>query len=300
MGGTPAEAWVRRGALAAHPQLVAMTRGNWLENKSLEPWCRGRGASNLKRALAANDLIPSDDLGPNHSFKPAFMWDAAVTPLTQMPIAGVLWYQGESNAESEWRVAQHDSVLKTLVTDWRAQRKRPDLPFLFVQLPAMKRLHWPAFRASQQRVHDALPHTGMAVTLDLGHPTDVHPRDKKPVGERLALIAAKQVYGKSVVAFGPVVKSVSRDEDRLIVKFESADGLRTRDGKPPTGFEICDGKGEWYVANARIVDGLLVLNCGASKKNAAVRYGWMSFPEPRLNLINVAGLPAAPFSRDVD
>ena len=300
MGGTPAEAWVRRGALAAHPQLAAMTRGNWLENKSLEPWCRGRGASNLKRALAANDFIPGDDLGPNHSFKPAFMWDAAVTPLTQMPIAGVLWYQGESNAESEWRVAQHDSVLKTLVTDWRAQRKRPDLPFLFVQLPAMKRPHWPAFRASQQRVHDALPHTGMAVTIDLGHPTDVHPRDKKPVGERLALIAAKQVYGKTVVAFGPVVKSVSRDEDRLILKFESADGLRTRDGKAPTGFEIRDGKGEWHAVKARIVDGVLELNCGTSKKPAAVRYGWVSFPEPRLNLINVAGLPAAPFSRDVD
>ena len=164
----------------------------------------------------------------------------------------------------------------------------------------MKRPHWPAFRASQQRVHDALPHTGMAVTLDLGHPTDVHPRDKKPVGERLALIAANQVYGKTVVAFGPVVQSVTRNGDRLILKFESADGLRTRDGKPPTGFEIRNGKEEWHAVKARIVDGVLKLNCGTLKKTAAVRYGWVSFPEPRLNLINVVGLPAAPFSRDVD
>tara|TARA_B100000959_G_scaffold277122_1_gene333077 strand:- start:71 stop:1621 length:1551 start_codon:yes stop_codon:yes gene_type:complete len=300
MGGTPAEAWVRRGALASHPQLAAMTRGNWLNNKSLEPWCRGRGASNLKRASAANDFIPGDDLGPNHSFKPSFMWAAAVAPLAQMPIAGVLWYQGESNAESEWRVAQHDWVLKTLITDWRAQWMRPSLPFLFVQLPAMNRPHWPAFRASQQRVHDGMSHTGMAVTLDLGHSSDVHPRDKKPVGERLALIASKQVYGKSVVAFGPEVKSVSRNDDRLIVKFESADGLRTRNGKAPTGFEIRNGKEEWHTVNARIVDGVLELNCGTSIKPTAVRYGWVSFPEPRLNLINADGLPAAPFLRDVD
>ena len=105
---------------------------------------------------------------------------------------------------------------------------------------------------------------------------------------------------KTVVAFGPVVSSVSRDEDRLILKFESADGLRTRDGKAPTGFEIRDGTEEWHAVKARIIDGVLELNCGTSKKPAAVRYGWVSFPKPRLNLINAAGLPAAPFSRDVD
>ena len=299
IGGTPAEAWVRREALAAHPQLAVMLKGNWLENRSLEPWCRERGASNLKRALAANELIPGDDLGPNHSFKPAFMWDAAVAPFQLLPIAGVLWYQGESNAESEWRVKQHDVSFKTLVTDWRAQWNRPKLPFLFVQLPALKRPHWPAFRASQQRVHDALPHTGMAVTLDLGHPTNVHPREKQPVGERLALIAAKQVYVKSVVASGPVIDSVKRDGARLILKFHSANGLRTSDGKAPTGFELRAADGEWRSANAGIVGGEIELLSAEIKKPNAVRYGWIPFPEPRLNLMNSAGLPVAPFLRDV-
>jgi sialate O-acetylesterase len=299
IGGTPAEAWVRREALAAHPQLAAMVRGNWLENKSLEPWCRERGASNLKRALAANDFIPGDDLGPNHSFKPAFMWDAAVVSFRSLPIAGVLWYQGESNAESEWRVKQHDAVLKTLVTDWRAQWNRPKLPFLFVQLPALKRPHWPAFRASQQRAHNTLPHTGMAVTIDLGHSTNVHPRDKQPVGERLALIAAKQVYGKSVMASGPVIDSVKRDGARLAMEFHSANGLRTRDGKSPSGFELQTADGNWRPAKAQIVDGGIELFFGDVKKPSAVRYGWVPFPEPRLNLMNAAGLPAAPFSRNV-
>jgi sialate O-acetylesterase len=299
IGGTPAEAWVRREALAAHPQLAAMVRGNWMENKSLEPWCRERGASNLKRALAANDFIPGDDLGPNHSFKPAFMWDAAVGPFQPLPIAGVLWYQGESNAQSEWRVKQHDAVFKTLVTDWRAQWKSPKLPFLFVQLPAMKRPHWPAFRASQQRVHEAMPHTGMAVTIDLGHPTDVHPRDKKPVGERLALIAAKQVYGKRVRASGPVAESVLRSGNRLVVRFHFADGLKTRDGQPPTGFELRAADGRWVVATARLKNGAVELSTEGVENAKTVRYGWAPFPAPRLNLANAAMLPAAPFLREI-
>ena len=260
----------------------------------LEPWCRGRGAHNFRRALAAKEPIPGDDLGPNHPFKPSFLWDA-VASLTRFPVAGVLWYQGESNAESAWRVAQHDALIESLITDWRAQWNRPTLPFLFVQLPSMKRPHWSAFRASQQSSHDSLPHTGMAVTLDLGHPTDVHPRDKKPVGERLALIAEKEVYGQAVTASGPVVNTIRRKDDGVIVKFDSADGLKTRDGQAPSGFELLGHDGEWMPAEARIDGKSIRLKCRAAAKPTAVRYGWVPFPEPRLNLINAADLPASPF-----
>jgi len=299
-GGTPAEAWVRREALAAHPQLAAMVRGNWLTNKSLEPWCRERGGSNLKRALAANELIPGDDLGPNHSFKPAFMWDTAVAPFRPLPIAGVLWYQGESNAESEWRV-QHDAVLSTLITDWRAQWKRPDLPFLFVQLPAMKRPHWPAFRASQQRVQDAFPHTGMAVTIDLGHPTDVHPRGKQPVGERLARLALASVYGESPCGGGPRFESAERRGDSVMLRLaKGRHELRTSDEAPPTGFEVRDRKGRWISAEARIheADTVMVIS-PLGQAVEAVRYAWTPYPEPRINLVGDAGLLVAPFEAEL-
>ena len=301
IGGTPAEAWVRREALAAHPQLAAMVRGNWLTNKSLEPWCRERGSSNLKRALAAGDFIPGDDLGPNHSFKPAFMWDAAVAPFQLLPIAGVLWYQGESNAESEWRVKQHDAVLKTLVTDWRAQWKRPKLPFFFVQLPAMKRPHWPAFRASQQRVHDSLPHTGMAVTIDLGHPTNVHPREKQPVGERLERLAMAHVYGKPNRGRGPRFESAKQRGDLLVVRLANGHRrLRTLDELPPTGFEVRDGRGRWSRAEARIVVGdTLEVASPLGKAVTALRYAWVPYPEPTLNLMDETGLPVAPFETEL-
>ena len=301
IGGTPAEAWVRREALAAHPQLAAMVRGNWLTNKSLEPWCRERGSSNLKRALAAGDFIPGDDLGPNHSFKPAFMWDAAVAPFQLLPIAGVLWYQGESNAESEWRVKQHDAVLKTLVTDWRAQWKRPKLPFFFVQLPAMKRPHWPAFRASQQRVHDSLPHTGMAVTIDLGHPTNVHPREKQPVGERLERLAMAHVYGKPNRGRGPRFESAKQRGDLLVVRLANGHRrLRTLDELPPTGFEVREGRGRWSRAEARIVVGdTLEVASPLGKAVTALRYAWVPYPEPTLNLMDETGLPVAPFETEL-
>jgi len=301
IGGTPAEAWVRREALAAHPQLAAMVHGNWLTNKSLGPWCRERGASNLKRALATHESIPGDDLGPNHSFKPTFMWDAAVAPFAQMPIAGVLWYQGESNAQTEWRVAQHAAVFKTLVTDWRAQMKRPKLPFLFVQLPALKRPHWPAFRASQQRVHDALPHTGMAVTIDLGHPTNVHPRDKKPVGERLARLALAQVYGVEGVVGSPFFASAEMQNGKIILRLAKRGGrLRAGDNQAPNGFELRGRQGQWASAAARLVgDSRVELTPPLGQAVVAVRYAWVPYPEPKLNLVSETGLPVAPFETEL-
>ena len=100
IGGTPAEAWVRREALEQSLDHSSLVRGNWLEKELLGDWCRERGASNLAEAMAAGKYIPCDDIGPNHSFKPSFMWDAGVAPLVPFAVSGFIWYQGESNARS--------------------------------------------------------------------------------------------------------------------------------------------------------------------------------------------------------
>ena len=227
MGGTPAEAWVRRGALSAHPQLAAMTRGNWLENKSLEPWCRGRGASNLKRALAANYFIPGDDLGPNHSFKPAFMWDAAVAPLTQMPIAGVLWYQGESNAR---RAKEYEAIFPLLILDWRRQWQK-ELPYYFVQLANFRKPStdpgtpdsWAELQ-NAQRLTLSLPKTGMAVINDIGTTNNIHPPNKQDVGKRLSLWALAKLYGKKDIVYsGPIFdKADASGEKRDNIQYSAA------------------------------------------------------------------------------
>ena len=297
VGGSPAEAWIRTEALAAHPQLNKMAQGDWFENKSLEPWCIQRGKENLEQAIQKGLVIPRDELGYNHSFKPGFLWEAGMVPFVQFPIAGVIWYQGESNAESDWRVAQHEALLTLLIRDWREQFQIKNLPFLFVQLPGMKRSHWVAFRKSQQKVHDSVTNTGMAITIDLGNPDDVHPKRKQPVGERLARVALDRVYRKRIMSQGPILRSKRIRDAKLELRFGHAGkGLKTKNGSPPVGFELMDENGVWHSARAKIVRAnQIILSHPHVKNPMSVRYGWAPYPEPVLNLYNSADLPMAPF-----
>ena len=298
IGGTPAEAWVRREAMAAHPRLKSLVNGNWLKNELLGEWCRTRATTNLRRATQAGESIPGDDLGPNHSFKPCFMWDSAVAPLIPFPIRGVLWYQGESNAQQGWRVRQHRAIFESLVKDWRAQFGLGDFPFLYVQLPGMGRPNWPEFREQQRRFLDTLPNVGMAVTMDVGHPTDVHPKTKKPVGERLARWALATTYGqKDTVASGPLYRSMRIEGGKIVLEFDHVgSGLQTRDGLPLRHFEIASEDGAFQPAEACIENDTVVVTSELVARPEYVRYCWTAFPKPPVNFFNRDDLPASPFS----
>jgi sialate O-acetylesterase len=287
VGGTPIEAWIDRAALTeGFPELV---QGNWLDNAQVGAWCRGRARENLRAGAG-----PADDLGPAHPFKPGFQWAAGIAPLAPFPVKGVLWYQGESNAEEDWQIADHDRLFPLLVTSWRTAFGR-DLPFLFVQLPGLQRPHWPAFRESQRRSLDRLPGLGMAVTIDLGDPRDVHPADKQPVGERLARLALNQVYGRDLLPTGPLPRTLVQTGDECRVTFDHARGLVTRDGEAVLGFETRAAEGGFQPARARIEGEQVVLPGPVH----AVRYGWQPFPDPPLNLVNTDDLPASPFLLDM-
>ncbi len=296
IGGTPTEAWIRKEALAAHPRLNVLLHANWLDNPHTGEWCRERARSNLDRALKSGEAIPSDDLGPNHSFKPCFMWQSAVAPLVPFAIRGVIWYQGESNADSPERVRQHGELFPLLIRDWRLQWGQGDFSFLFAQLPGLNRPDWPAFRETQRRTLKTVPCTGMTVTIDLGHPTNVHPPNKQPVGERLALWALAQAYRRNIEFSGPLFRSIAPRGRELVVEFDYADGLATVDGKPPVGFEIAGADQEFVPATPGIVGRKLVLASPEVHAPFHARYGWTPFPDPPLNLVNDTGLPASPFS----
>ena len=305
IGGTPAEAWIRRQALAEDPHLAPLVEGNWLENPRLEPWCQRRAQSNLRRAREEGERIPSDDLGPNHSFKVGFMWEAGIKPLVPFAIRGVIWYQGESNAESAWRVAQHRSIFPRLVHDWRQQWGQGSFPFYFVQLPALGRPHWPQFREIQRQFLKQLPNVGMAIAIDVGHPANVHPAEKQPVGERLGRLALAGVYGQEIVASGPLLKAWSAVGTEATIEFEhEAKGLRTVDGQPPRGFQAAGKDGIFRTARARIVAAgngsrdSIRLTCEDCGSIEALRYGWMPYPDPPLNLVNSERLPASPFTTE--
>ena len=300
VGGTPTEAWLPRDALQQDPDLKGLVAGNWLDNKRLGEFCRTRGLQNLLPAIQAGEKIPGDEFGPNHSFKPGFMWDAAIEPLIPYAIRGTIWYQGESNAETSARVSEHSRLFPLLINQWRTRWGRGNFPFLFVQLPALKRPKWPEFRDAQRRVLGQLEQVGMAVILDTGHPSDVHPKLKKPVGERLAKWALGTTYGRSITHSGPLLDAVEREGNSLILGFtQVGDGLKSSDKKPLRHFEVCGSDGIFYPSTAKIIShNSIVVSSPNVAAPAEARYAWLPYPDPPVNLFNTADLPASPFSTE--
>ena len=198
------ETWIPTPVIAADPILRKMLP-DWLNNPHLPAWTNLRARQNLSAYFKNPDGPP-----PHHPFEPGFLFQAGIAPLGKLPIKGVIWYQGESNATQDGAnspaidPALNKHTFTTLIESWRRAFGNPELPFYFAQLPGLNR-RWPLFREMQLEVAKEVPGTGMAVTIDVGHPTNVHPSDKQPVGERLARLALADVYQKSVNGRSPRV-----------------------------------------------------------------------------------------------
>lgn len=300
VGGTPTEAWISSDALRSDKNSKGLVAGNWLDNHRLGEFCRTRGEQNLLNAIQTGEKIPGDQYGPNHSFKPGFMWDAGIKPLIPFGIRGVIWYQGESNAENLDRAKEHSQLFPLLINQWRKEWNQGEFPFLFVQLPALNRSAWPAFREGQRRTLSKVNNVGMAIAIDTGHRSDVHPKLKKPVGERLAKWALGTTYQlKQHRNFsGPLFESAKRRGRSLELNFiHVAEGLTSSDGKPIGHFEVCGEDGVFHNASAEIVGRSVIrLTSSDVAKPTEARYAWKAFPDPPVNLFNSVGLPAAPMT----
>lgn len=285
VGGSPTEAWVDRADLDAQfPQIMR----NWTNNDFVQPWVRERAALNMKKA--------ADMKLQRHPYDPCYLYESAIEPLQQFSIKGVLWYQGESNAQN---FTTHERLFKLLVEGWRRNWNDAELPFYYVQLSSMDRLPWQWFRDSQRRLQNELPHVAMAVSSDMGDSLNVHPTRKQPVGERLARIALHNLYDFSnVVPSGPAVKEASVVGDGIVrLTFDYADGLSTSDGKHPLTFEIAEEEGLYKPAEARIEGNTVVVMAEGVTHPRFVRYGWQPFT--RANLVNSAKLPASTFRIEI-
>ncbi|WP_186756546.1 sialate O-acetylesterase [Echinicola salinicaeni] len=232
-------------------------------------------------------------------FKPLGLYNAMIAPLQEFTAKGVLWYQGESNAGQPHK---YEDQMVSLIEGWRKSWGIPDLPFLFVQLPNFMAPtddphsgNWPELREAQRQTLK-VPHTGMAVTIDVGEANDIHPLDKKTVGERLALQAFKVAYGEKDGPFsGPALKQVKVKGSKIILRFnEIGKGIHTKDGKQLKGFAVA-GKGQKYQwVNAKIESKKVILDCSGIIQPNKVCYAWANNPT-EANLINERGLPASPF-----
>ena len=290
VGGSTTESWVERGTLEREfPNILT----DWLHGDYGQPWARGRAAQNIARAL--DKASPVYNPLTRHPYDPAYLFEAAIAPLGHLPVKGVVWYQGESNAHN---VEVHERLFRLLELSWRewfARRwqcefqKRPTLPFYVVQLSSLNRPSWPAFRDSQRRLADELTDTWLTVTTDVGDSLDVHYTTKRPVGERLALQALAHTYGHNVEAEGPRPTYVVHGQNHtLTIGFDHADGLAAT-----RGFEVAGADGLFHTATPTVDGNKVVLRCEGVEWPQTVRYNWQ--PVGCGDLHNAAALPASTF-----
>jgi len=222
---------------------------------------------------------------------PTILYNAMIAPLLPYAIAGVVWYQGESNVHRE---QQYRSLLPALIGDWR-HAWGWDFPFLFVQIAPHHDMT-PELRDAQLATWQHTPKTAMAVITDCGDANDIHPTHKQPVGTRLALAARALAYGEKVEYSGPVFESLEVSGDAAALRFTHLGGGLVAKGGPLKGFTIAGADGVFLSARARIRGNTVVVTSDAISQPVAVRYGWTNVPDG--NLFNKAGLPASPFRTD--
>ncbi len=311
-GGTAAEGWLPKEVLESDSDFVPiLTR--WRKDIENYPLALKEFEEKLPAALAqwkidstnavalgrAPSRKPTAPRGPGHRDTPTGQYNGMLYPIIPFAMRGVIWYQGEANAS---RAYQYRTLFPTLIRHWRNVWHQGDFPFYFVQLPNLDRQPepsksgWAELREAQLMTLNVL-NTGMAVTIDVGDPKDLHPTNKKPVGERLAIIALSQTYGKSIEFSGPIFKSVTFGKKNIVVSFTHiGDGLTTKGNVKLAGFTVAGKDKKFVPVDAKIKGNEVIISNSKVKKPVSIRYAWAD--NPKCNLFNKNGLPASPFRTD--
>jgi sialate O-acetylesterase len=283
VGGAPIEAFIDRKTLEFDPQLVDVLY-KWKQNDFIMDWCRERARLNI--SLSKNEL-------QRHPFEPAYIYEAGIQQLAGLPVSGVIWYQGESNAH---KAEHYRNAFPALVKSWRKAFGNPEMPFYFAQLSSLNRPSWPYFRDVQRQLSLSVPYSGMVVTSDLGDSLDVHPKRKREVGERFARLAMAKVYGQKLEYSGPEVLKFRQAGEQIRIQFNQETQLKTSDNMTLREIEIAGQDGIFKLSKASIEGKEIVIQTQI-KEVQKVRYGWNPFS--RGNLVNEAGLPASTFEIDI-
>lgn len=236
----------------------------------------------------------------NYPTMPMVLYAGMIQPVAPLSIRGAIWYQGEANAE---RAHQYRTLLPAMIGDWRAVFHQGDFPFYIVSLPAFMHRRdqpgndsWAELREAQALTAQKVKHSGLAVTIDTGDADNIHPIDKQVVGERLALCALANEYGKKIPYAGPTFASVTYLPGALKLRFNHAEGGLVVKGDKPGEFSVAGQDRQWHWAEARVEGDSVVVSSSAVPDPQAARYAWQA--NPMATLFNGAGLPAVPFRTD--
>jgi sialate O-acetylesterase len=231
---------------------------------------------------------------------PSAMYNGMIHPFTPFPIGGVLWYQGEANLAQS---PEYALLLENLIQRWREAWNQPGMPFLVAQLPLFmepstqpSESQWAEIREAQVKAADSMK-AGLAVLLDLGESKDIHPKNKRDVGARLAYVALRTAFGRDDAPAFPIYTGVTWEGSKALLKFKDAGkGLRVEGKGPLKGFAAAGEDGKFHWAKASIKGDSVVVECKEAGKIQAVRYGWADNPD--CNLFGKNGLPVSPFRTD--
>lgn len=313
VGGVFVTAWMPLSALLENPAFAGHveTRRKAEARPTAEAKAEWENFEKASQALARWKKNPEGekpaevpDPGLENSFNPkspTVLWENMATPLIPYTARGVIWYQGEANAAGP---DEYRKLFPALIAAWRQAWDRADWPFLFVQLASLQEVNgkppagdWPGLRAAQAFTRDTVPHTGMALAIDSGERKEIHPKYKKPVGERLARLALAQVYGREIAARGPLLTKAEKHDGKVMLTFDHAGtGLKTSDGKAEVpGFELAGADKKFHPATAKISGkDTIEVACPQVAVPTSVRYAWAAWVEPPVTLQNADGLPAEP------
>jgi sialate O-acetylesterase len=309
-GGTAIESWIPEPVLRTTrgwPALNARWQEAmkvWPERYAAQPgleaaWQKAQQELRTNGTpIPAGLQWPRPPMGPGSGFAPARLFNGMISPFVPYALRGALWYQGESNVG---RHRDYTELLPALIRSWRDAWPLGDFPFLVVQLPNFSDngkatgRSWAQLREAQESALH-VPGAAVAVIIDNDEPDNLHPVNKQPVGERLALIALHQVHNqKALIWSGPVFQSLSREGTALRVRFSSADGLKSTT-PAITGFEIAGADQVFQPATVQIDGTSVLVSSPAVPEPVAVRHAYTNAPV--VSLFNAAGLPAAPFRTD--
>lgn len=264
----------------------------------------GEWKMKVERVLTESDRteaggMPRPPATLDNPWLPSSLYNGMIMPVAPYGIRGVIWYQGESNAD---RAVQYRTLFPAMIEDWRRVFRNPRMPFYFVQLANFmdpqtgpEESAWAELREAQAMTL-RLPFTGMALAIDAGEATDIHPIRKDIVAERLARLALARTYGQRVVDSGPVYAGMHIEGNRVRLSLKHANGLRTRDGEAPSSFQVAGADRKWHMARAKVDGDAIVVWHPDVKAPVAVRHAWAN--NPHVNVVNAEGLPLAPFRTD--
>ncbi len=324
-GGTSASAWISRRMLETDADTKTYTDeyDKAMEGRTFEEYCAELDKYNAYVAewqpkinefyakhpdgswddalkFAGPCLYP-EPMGPKSPFRAGGLYETMLMRICPYTLAGFIYYQGESD---DHKPQMYYRLFRMLIEQWRTDWNDDELPFLFVQLPMFinrgeeDRKHWCLIREAQDRIHRTVKNTGMAVILDCGEYGNIHPVDKKPVGERLELQALYHVYGKipAEKAYGAIYRTCEYRGSEIVLSFDHAEDGFDIKGEKPSGFEIAGADGKYIPAEVRIEGSRICVSGNGITSPKYVRYSWVNYGE--VTVFSKNGIPLAPFRTD--